>query len=523
MVSFDGSQNVCDTHLLNCSRISYFKMLRQTKRLSMFLASNGHALLREKWDVPFVEAEFAGMAAGAAVDAASFSAVPPGFDIFRLNQLMASEVGCLIVERGGEYPTRDEVILPDDVKIDILWLSATEFITPHTFEFQNELLSVLPLCKLIVKLCGISVDLRACALLPIADGVAPRVRPPLSSLPLRFCSHILTSTFHLVTRMEFSFWSIPPMNSVLSLIPTMASQNVMMDFEVAFEGVVLPVLHASGEWPVHRHVVICLEGRLCSVDGEGISYQELNDVLSRYQHRLRLPRLFLYAFECAGETFAANPAIESLTLSASKSAQLSPKVLDGLARNQGIRHLTIVWGDWTNSFNIGWGDNWTDHSFTLQIAAWIIPLFRTVVLRSEGHLQRLTFEFSGYPLHTFRSSYESTRFHQTAFEQLTQYLDLHLKNDHRVSNLQLTFPTVEYKTCIRSNRLWDSRFSPALVLNCLHGQQSYPSQRVSGLAIRTINQGALFRNATNLVPWDLSMSSASAIYDVVRLLTSEWP
>jgi hypothetical protein len=55
--------------------------LHQTNRLSMFLASNGYRIFREKRNAPFAEAEFDGVDPETAADTASFRVIPPEFDI----------------------------------------------------------------------------------------------------------------------------------------------------------------------------------------------------------------------------------------------------------------------------------------------------------------------------------------------------------------------------------------------------------------------------------------------------------
>jgi hypothetical protein len=70
------------------------------------------------------------------------------------------------------------------------------------------------------------------------------------------------------------------------------------------------------------------------------------------------------------------------------------------------------------------------------------------------------------------------------------------------------------KSRLKSNTVWDSEFSPTLVLNCLRRQSGgCPPAILWGLAIRRISQGILYEYATNLVPLDLSASSASAIFE----------
>jgi hypothetical protein len=112
---------------------------------------------------------------------------------------------------------------------------------------------------------------------------------------------------------------------------------------------------------------------------------------------------------------------------------------------------------------------------------------------------------------------EPSRIVQQAFDRLGEALDFPSHKRHCVAQLHFTFPHMRYdKPRLKSNMLWDSEFSPTLVLNCLRRQPGgCPSATLLGLASRRINQGILFEYATNLVPLDLSASNATAIYEAL--------
>jgi hypothetical protein len=321
-------------------------MIRRTNRLSAFLASNGHGVRKENWEDPFVEAEFVGTESATAEDSGvTFSAITPEFDVFVLNQLMAHKVECVITEQIGDGPTRvlldeNDAVLQCGTSIDILWLSEDKFVTRHSFDFRHdERRDVIWLCDMKVKLNEVSVDLEGYRLSPIEEDES-QAEPSSSGLPFCFLAHMLAPKLHLVSRMEFFFVGATLVDAVLSVIPTKATENITKDIEVSLRGDGGLVVWAMKDRPIHRHVVLCLDGEFSRFT----TAHTMNVVLCRYPHRLRLHvPVELWEFEPVGDTFAANPAIESLTFAELNNMDLAPKLLRGLARNQGLTHLAIVW------------------------------------------------------------------------------------------------------------------------------------------------------------------------------------
>jgi hypothetical protein len=307
---------------------------------------------------------------------------------------------------------------------------------------------------------------------------------------------------HLIEAIALTFLVAPPAEAVLSLVPTTA-QSINTDFRIWLAGLWLEVLPALAAHPVHPRVDL----RFDNIDDKD---QEMNDYFRQFQYPLHLniPDQLL-EYECIGESFTVNPAFRSMSVPTPRfgsDAQLSPKMLDGIACNQGLDHLTVHCGDLATSGRL----------------ERIIDIFRRVVLCRDSHLHMITFA-SGI----FYWDKRSLQNEQGAFEQLTELLDPNLNSYHGLSSLRWTFShfsswdnDIHGHLAIRSNSRWDARFSPALVLNWLKRHRVYPSQPVSGLAIQRINQGGLYSYATNLVPWDLSTSSASAIYDMLRYRVS---
>jgi hypothetical protein len=487
-------------------------MIRRTNRLSAFLASNGHGVRKENWEDPFVEAEFVGTESATAEDSGvTFSAITPEFDVFVLNQLMAHKVECVITEQIGDGPTRvlldeNDAVLQCGTNIDILWLSEDKFVTRHSFEFRHdERRDVTWLCDMKVKLSEVSVGLKGYRLRSIEEDES-KAEPSSSGLPFRFLTHMLAQKLHLVSKMELFFGGATPVDAVLSVIPTTAAENITKDIEVSLRGDAGLVVWAMADRPIHRHVVLCLDGEFSRFTRAHI----MNIVLRRYPHRLRLHvPVKLWKFEPVGETFAANSAIESLTFSELNNRDLSPKLLNGLSRNQGLMYLTIVWDI----------DQWSHFGF--KCPPWIVDVFRAV-WRPGTNLRLITVKFNYYadPRMTHWDDdecyYDPVRAQREVFEQVALHLNSDLANGRNLSILQLACNGIDYKKSAKSNCPWDARFSLGVAINWLHCQQVPPSLKASGVAVRSINQCSAFTFSTNLGTWDPATSRASAIYDILR-------
>jgi hypothetical protein len=488
-------------------------MLRRTNRLPLFLAAHDRIL----WfpHGPWVEVEFQGTPESAGTDRDTENTVfpLPEIDITTLCELVdgVTHEGPWIYF-GARMPCHPLILqdtsidIPDNATLDVLWLSAIEFVSWHDFGglLVNDLL-VEKTHEIWVSERGVrggcfEVSFNVFKLNPANAEERQSASNP-SELSLRFLSRALEPALHLVEAIRLTFLVAPPAEAVLSLVPTTA-QSINADFRICLEGQWLEVLPALASHPVHPRVDL----RFDKIDNKD---EEMNDYFRQFQHPLHLniPDQLL-EYECIGEPFTANPAFHSMSVSTSRldsDAQLSPKMLDGIARNQGLDHLTVHCGDLGMSGRL----------------ERIADIFRRVVLRRDSHFRMITLA-SGF----MHSDDRPLPNEQGALEQLTELLDPSLNNNHCLSSLRWTFPHNAWDNDIRghpatrSNSRCDARFSPALVLNWLKRHRVYPSQPVSGLAIQRINQGGLYSYATNLVPWDLSTSSASAIYDTLRYLVS---
>jgi hypothetical protein len=102
--------------------------------------------------------------------------------------------------------------------------------------------------------------------------------------------------------------------------------------------------------PVHRQVRLSLEARSdLSLREIKITAQEMNDALKAFQHpvHLNIPHI-LTTFSCEDEIFTANPVLQSLTINSNGVPVLSPKILEGIACNTSLTHLTIDATGWTD-------------------------------------------------------------------------------------------------------------------------------------------------------------------------------
>jgi hypothetical protein len=377
--------------------------------------------------------------------------------------------------------------------VDILWVSPTEFVTKLAFDDHESFMEHL----FAVSVCASNAvsSIQAYRVVSLEKDVRTALVPP-GEMPLRFLSNLLKPISDMVTQIEFTFTATPPVEATLSLIPTSAQsmkKNLLITladfrFDYSYE-----LLQALSSHPIHSHVRLqlkwCFERR--------VSPLELNDVLLQFQYpvHLQVPNV-LFNLDIAGKSFTANPAFESLAIAAQKDEKISPKLLDDIACGS-VKHLTMGSSE----------REWTCHDSQVDLAC------RVISGRASG-IQSLTL-VSTYNF--FSRQYEAFEDQQEAFDKLSKVLDSSSTNQHSLSSLRFAFPNSRRQMFINSNDVWDSRFSPALVLNWLSRHNgNRPSLAVSGLALEKINQGHLYRCATNLMPADLSASSASAIFHVLQ-------
>jgi hypothetical protein len=401
-----------------------------------------------------------------------------------------------IIDHYG-IPDRKDTAIPlqDGRRFDILWLSADLFVTLREFPIDNRT-HVELMYSTGIKINGIDLELRAYRLVP-ANGQGEEERPT-PDVPLRFFAHLLVPIFHVLQRIVVYLRATPLVEAALLLVPTI-SQNITKQLKVTLFSRSDDLLRALGSHPVHPRVLLCLAGHT--------AHQELNDQLRAFQFPINLcvPRKLLCR-EITGESFAVNPAIISLTIDAGIHGQLSSTLIDGIARNGGITHLTMKCSDWLNF-----------DARNSEPPSWIGTVFRRVLLSNTSRVESITL-VSIYNSFDFSDYYLQIHNLQDSFDKLAHQVCSQSTNRHGLSSFRLTFPKSSYKPCITSSELWDSQFVPSLLLNRL----SEHAQGCPGLMVQRINQGVLYRSSTNLIPCNLSTSSASAIFLILgRLIRKE--
>jgi hypothetical protein len=374
---------------------------------------------------------------------------------------------------------------------DILWLSTTEFVSFLDFYCRNgeEYTSYSYAMRPPGKLLAYS--------LPQIDNTNGGFRfGSASCLPLRFVRHVLAPAE--VSSFEIEISATTHVDAALALAPT-TDQTPMGNTKITFSNPSLELLNALSSYPLHQGVRLCIE-----VHGRRRDPQALNDLLRgfRFPVHLQVPRA-LRNFECGDEPFTTNPSFTKLTI-ATCSTGLSSKMLNGIARNRSMTHVVVECKD-------------SDRYDT------VVSVFKDVffhAFQGSKNLKSFTIVSDYSESSRFNNpSWRSSESAQNAFERLGTDLDFASHNRHSISRFHWSFPNSQRKRRLKSNCLWDSGFSPALVVNYLYGQPGgCPPANLLSLAIRRINQGILFKYATDLVPWDLSASNASAIFKT--LITS---
>jgi hypothetical protein len=351
--------------------------------------------------------------------------------------------------------------------VDILWVSPTEFVSPKLCEFICEEIYQL---TVELKSGGEPLELFCYSIFQFDERGEVMIGPS-PAMPPRFLSHVLAPILDQVASIKLSSDELaaPPVDSALSLIPTM-DHGLTQDVTICFSQPPSGLLPALVSFLFHPNVCLSLE----MVPSEAAAIAQMHDYLRDLKHlrHLQIPSCLL-AFECTGAVFSANPSFESLTLTAENEdhpmrfEKMSSAMLDGIMHNKNLKCLNIV--------------------------------------------------FPHYGMDP-----------KKAMEQLAEVLAT-IPKGHSVSRLSadcrrcrrgIVYPVV--LESVESNRLWDSLFSPALVVNWLKQQQQKATpptgqlnHRLSGMAIRAINRGIAYHSATNVVPCDLEPSSASAIFHLI--------
>jgi hypothetical protein len=384
---------------------------------------------------------------------------------------------------------------------DILWLSPTEFVSVHCFDDR-------PGYSYAMSVNGWKLMAYS---LPHPDSTDGALRfGPVSDLPLRFVYYMVAPILGEVSSFKIEISAATPVDAALALIPR-KDHSPMNNTTIFLPYPSTEILHALSSFPIHHHVRLRLGH---AYRDDPLSPQELNDLLLgfRFPVHLQVPRSLLN-FNCENEPFTANPSFTSLTISTS-STPLSSKMLKGISCNKSMENLVIDYRGWNSKHN----DVATPH---------VIKAVFCDTLQSGTNLKCLTLvsrcENNSRVYETDKP--KPSKIVQQAFDRLGEHLDFTLRKSHCVAQLHFTFPYMRYdKPELKSNMLWDSEFSPSLVLNCLRQQpEGCPPAILLGLATCRISQGILFRYATNLVPWDLSASNASAIFEILyRSVDPDW-
>jgi hypothetical protein len=344
--------------------------------------------------------------------------------------------------------------------VDILWVSPTEFVSAKVFD-QVRGYEVYRMA-VVLKSGGELLELFCYSIFRLGEHGAIIVGPPPVTPP-RFLSHVLAPILDQVSSIKLRSYcrATPPVDSALSLIPT-TDHDLTQGVTICFSKPPSGLLPALVSFPFHPKVCLSFE----NVPNNVAVVTQMHDCLRDIKHlrRLQIPTCLL-DFECSGIAFTANPAFQSMTMT------------------------------------------------TQEVGVWM-----TFYDRADRPIQWSSTMLSGI-VHNKNLeclNLVATRRWTRTLEQLATVLATQSGQSHAVSRLSTNSWLEE------SNRLWDSVFSPALVVNWLKQQQQKATpptgqlnNNLSGMAIRAINRGNAYRSATNLTPCDLTPSSVSAIYHLV--------
>jgi hypothetical protein len=395
-------------------------MLRRTTRLSMILALNGEGIYRGDDDdgnddfstnwvkTSFEEAEL--IHENTESTHSSYFAYLKSEDVnkvaFHIFPLTDFPPSGEEAEQGAEGPADctntdipDDTILPDGATFDILWLSKTEFITRHYVEEEEEP-DLLALCAVTVQLREEMLHVQSYHVNSRFDGEESGDIPAARSL--RFLVDYLVPVLDSVPVIDVLFLGVPPpVDATLLLLPTSASSR-KKSIRIVIKDVSGDLVRALASYPVHRQVRLCLEAR------SDLTAREMNDALRVLKHpvHLQIPHK-LMKFSSENEAFTANPAFESLAIDLNGFPPLSSKMMDGIARNTSITHLTINAPGWMCDKDTCFGDR----------MSWVTDMISWVASQSFVHVQSLTLNNE----ETLRC--RTIMCEQEAFDELTRLLD----------------------------------------------------------------------------------------------------
>jgi hypothetical protein len=419
----------------------------------------------------------------------------------------------------GENNSRDGALVAEEDLIDVLWLSPTEFVSKHrigTFTLQDVWLHHYWIrCALDINPPGhhlCFVDFCAYGL-PEFNGEEISCGPAPEQT-IHLLRQLLAPWMRKLSSISIELREYPSLPT--SVFATMTSlfprKDHVIDFklrehrnciELSFHG------HVSNDHMRHLsqypfHPIVCLRFEGASLGPRG-RQQFLNDLFRQFQHlrQLRPPECLLH-FDSESVSFTSNPAFEQLVLEDDdlrKTPRLPQAVLEGLAGNKNTNCLTLH-------------SRLNEQSVEAIISGFFQISAPAVGLSLVPLVPWLT-PFAGWD-----STAQS--FLSALTERIASDSSRKFGRSHGLSHFFFRVPGVE---CPSSNATWDSLALPSLLLNWLHNRRKREASLVTAgplkvqmaeFTIRAVNQGSLIRNASNLIPYDLSTSSASVIYDVIR-------
>jgi hypothetical protein len=200
--------------------------------------------------------------------------------------------------------------------------------------------------------------------------------------------------------------------------------------------------------------------------------------------------------ECANRSLATNGSFNSLTIDLDDVGEFPSAVFEGIAGNPSITRLTIILAS---------------QSFCGNTA--VLP----VIGAGFRSVKTLSFELFWKPFPVGRASNEE-KSPQQMFDVLCDHMCAKACIGHRYSQISFIDGYSQNNARIKSNPAWDSRMSPALLLNWQREQETltHENSSVIKVAVQAINKGVPYCSATNLMPVDLSASSATGIFVLLK-------
>jgi hypothetical protein len=414
----------------------------------------------------------------------------------------------LCQERWGKHIPRFRNWWREDESINIFWLSPTEFVSPlrlHSFEnyasyavefFFNE--------KCTSSSKHSSLLLYA---YHIDNMKSKGHRTPQA--PLQFFKQLVAPVIDRISSIEFSrceyALSTSTIVAMLSVVSMDAPSNSSMlhrkndVLRVRLNGNLTDdQVKELVSFPFHPNVRLGFSSSCSSEQCNRFLLQ------AKYLCHVEIPDK-LVDVEGEDKLFVSNPVFQSLTFRVQYNIP-SSKLLECISESKTINHLTVQC-----------------HDSKDEDKRRILDILRTQCVGRDSSVKEFTIEVIVYsfPWHSFIMG-DAQRF----FDQWTQYIcngcNKGLARHSGLSSFRFAFSDGRYNPFIKSNPKWDSFLVPSLAMNWSCRQrrvESSPSalDEICTMvwAVRAVNQGSAYRGATNVVPCDLSPSSASVIFDML--------